>query len=154
MGKVRPHALMQWYDKGNQYKSRFVLNTNKYLNLFYTNMMEMNICFQKYLPIDLSIHHTLFCGFHPPREEIVIISQSAQCSLRDNSKPDKTFLHKSARGRIWVSFPRTGEMAISHLFFLKVERSCGQTVKDKFDFSIVLSQLYLLHHQNTSRWTS
>ena len=39
-------------------------------------------------------------------------------------------------------------------FFLKVELSCGQTVKDKFDFSIVLSQLYLLHHQNTSRWTS
>ena len=39
-------------------------------------------------------------------------------------------------------------------FFLKVELSCGQTVKDKFDFSIVLSQLYLLDHQNTSCWTS
>ena len=55
---------------------------------------------------------------------------------------------------IWVSFPRTGKMAFSCHFFLKVERSCGQTVKDRHDFSIVLCQLYLLDHQITSRRTS
>ena len=39
-------------------------------------------------------------------------------------------------------------------FSSKVERSCGQTVKDRHDFSIVLCQLYLLDHQITSRRTS
>ena len=39
-------------------------------------------------------------------------------------------------------------------FLLKVERSCGQTVKDRHDCSIVLCQLYLLDHQITSRRTS
>ena len=29
------------------------------------------------------------------------------------------------------------------IFFQKVERSCGQTVKDRFDFSIDLGQLCL-----------
>ena len=47
-----------------------------------------------------------------------------------------------------------GKWPFRVIFFLKVELSCGQTVKDKFDFSIVLSQLYLLDHQNTSCWTS
>ena len=51
-------------------------------------------------------------------------------------------------------FPEDGGNVMKCHFFKKVELSCGQTVKDKFDFSIVLSQLYLLHHQNTSRWTS
>ena len=56
---------------------------------------------------------------------------------------------------IWVSFPRTGKMAFScHFFSSKVERLCGQTVKDRHDFSIVLCQLYLLDHQITSRRTS
>ena len=31
------------------------------------------------------------------------------------------------------------------IFFQKVERSCGQTVKDRFDFSIDSGQLYLVH---------
>ena len=31
------------------------------------------------------------------------------------------------------------------IFFQKVERLCGQTVKDRFDFSIDSGQLYLLH---------
>ena len=31
------------------------------------------------------------------------------------------------------------------IFFQKVERSCGQTVKDIFDFSIDSGQLYLVH---------
>ena len=48
-------------------------------------------------------------------------------------------------------FPEDGGNGHFCNFFLKVELSCGQTVKDKFDFSIVLSQLYLLHHQNASR---
>ena len=52
-------------------------------------------------------------------------------------------------------FPQDGENGLFvSLFFLKVERSCGQTVKDRHDFSIVLCQLYLLDHQITSRRTS
>ena len=31
------------------------------------------------------------------------------------------------------------------IFFQKVECSCGQTVKDRFDFSIDSGQLYLVH---------
>ena len=31
------------------------------------------------------------------------------------------------------------------IFFQKVERLCGQTVKDRFDFSIDSGQLYLVH---------
>ena len=31
------------------------------------------------------------------------------------------------------------------IFFQKVERSCGQTAKDRFDFSIDSGQLYLVH---------
>ena len=56
---------------------------------------------------------------------------------------------------IWVSFCRTRKMAFScHFFSSKVEHSCGQTIKDRHDFSIVLCQLYLLDHQNPSRRTS
>ena len=38
------------------------------------------------------------------------------------------------------------------IFFQKVERSCGQTVKDRFDFSIDLGQLCLEHPRNTFVW--
>ena len=38
------------------------------------------------------------------------------------------------------------------IFFQKVERSCGQTVKDRFDFSIDLGQLCLVHPRNTFVW--
>ena len=50
--------------------------------------------------------------------------------------------------------PGRGKWPFRVTFFLKVERSCGQTVKDRHDFSIVLCQLYLLDHQITSRRTS
>ena len=38
------------------------------------------------------------------------------------------------------------------IFFQKVERSCGQTVKDRFDFSIDLGQLCLEDPRNTFVW--
>ena len=38
------------------------------------------------------------------------------------------------------------------IFFQKVERLCGQTVKDRFDFSIDLGQLCLVHPRNTFVW--
>ena len=52
-------------------------------------------------------------------------------------------------------FRQDGENSHFVSFFSsKVERLRGQTIKDRNDFSILLCQLYLLHHQNTSRRTS
>ena len=53
----------------------------------------------------------------------------------------------------YLNCPLT-DLFVSFFSSSKVERSCGQTVKDRHDFSIILCQLYLLHHQNTSRRTS
>ena len=59
--------------------------------------------------------------------------------------------HKPTYGSVSAG---RGKWPFRVTFFLKVERSCGQTVRDKHDFSIVLCQLYLLDHQITSRRTS
>ena len=53
------------------------------------------------------------------------------------------FKLKNRRNYIWVSFCRTGKMAVSCLFFLKAELSCDQTGKDRFDFSIDIGYLFV-----------
>ena len=53
-----------------------------------------------------------------------------------SSRPSLTYGSVSAGREFWP---------FRVIFFQKVERSCGQTVKDRFDFSIDSGQLYLVH---------
>ena len=93
-------------------------------------------------------------GFYYHRQVIYTSVFSEMANITPPSASDKALLSLKTSPTYGSVSPGRGKWPFRVTFFLKVERSCGQTVKDRHDFSIVLCQLYLLDHQNTSRRTS